>query len=629
MTSILQSALNASFSSDSLFIMTAKVSRRLLKLGIEDGSESFQDLQTAVKGVQQELSSRWNALQSNLSGTQKELLPSSSSFVNDTRQSIPKLRIYLKNIWDRSNSVTNSHMFNPNCEPRILRCGSSLPFTNVLCKDERQEFLWLVDLELWVERYLENWICENQEDEHACASLVNVIRDYTKRASRAYADKPEDISRMILAVMQLWVALDRSALLHEPLLRDYEPGFPPSLFEPLLLRSKTQMERLIRVEQYLVKRTKEALPQCPSIFTSVNTPYSLAVRYFDQPSSRHKNLRAQIEKEASHEKTRKLSELEDKKRKFYELKEQAQGLECQYVSRRRQNGSWFSVHSSNCRKCSLESEVKNMRIAVYEWPLPENYNMAKTVSYELDAPVIISHWRDTTYNILVGIMSHRGQKSRGSSEKRNHQNLHDYTGLSFYMKSELGRIRLASTTKSFVSTHYRDQHISVATEQNTCVNNGLTFSLYDWIEGDWTNQFLQKFDIREKCTLKLRSEAYSRLQYAVNNTTHTSNEVIARQHELSRSLARDEFYNFGTLRSGHRLQWRIIARELTARALDFSCYETQTLLMQAAWQIGPLSGDNLYPESHIDLHERSFCEHLLSALVESMGTVEGSWPECP
>ena len=41
-----------------------------------------------------------------------------------------------------------------------------------------------------------------------------------------------------LTSMDLWVALDTCATCHEPLLSKYDPGFPPTLFTPLLLLKK-------------------------------------------------------------------------------------------------------------------------------------------------------------------------------------------------------------------------------------------------------------------------------------------------------------------------------------------------------------------------------------------------------
>ena len=135
---------------------------------------------------------------------------------------------------------------------------------------QRPSPLYLADLELWVHHSLNDWLRANMERKDACMALAKVIDTYTSAASSAYTDMPEDVSLMLLTSIDLWVALDKCALHHYPLLHDYDPGFPPSLFEPLLLPRKAQMERLFRVEQYLATRRKAAVPGFPSIFQSVH-----------------------------------------------------------------------------------------------------------------------------------------------------------------------------------------------------------------------------------------------------------------------------------------------------------------------------------------------------------------------
>lgn len=64
-------------------------------------------------------------------------------------------------------------------------------------------------------------------------------------------------------------------------------------------------------------------------------------------------------------------------------------------------------------------------------------------------------------------------------------------------------------------------------------------------------ELLDCCDVCEKCTLKLSADLYKGLQYTVNNTIHTSNEVIVSQAECSEALMMHKFYTFETLWSGH------------------------------------------------------------------------------
>ena len=443
--------------------------------------------------------------------------------------------------------------------------------------------LYLADLKLWVHNSLNDWLHANIECKDACTALAEIIDTYKSAASSAYLDMPEDISLMILTSMDLWVALDKCAMQHYPLLQDYDPDFPPSLFKPLLLPRKAQMERLFRVEQYRAMRRKASIPGLPSIFQSVNTEKNFAVMYFQQ-WPHHQKLRWDIEAEATNEQSQKVSELAEKRQRYDKLTKQSEGMSCQYTSQWKRCRQ-VSRHSGFYEKCLLKSNAEGLIIEVHEWPLPTGNLEAKAAVFELDVPLIISKWRDTTYGILVDILSvERDAQTRhgGSGKRQAVYSLHSYAGTQNYFKSQAGQIQLTSTTKPFVVSHYQYKEVSQANKTNTCVNNGLTYSLYDSKRMRWTKELLNCCDVCEKCPPKLPAAPYGRLQYAVNNTIYTSNEVIASQIEGSEALTLYEFYAFGTLRTGHRLQWWNIACELTARVLDFNCHETHALLTQAA-----------------------------------------------
>ena len=140
-----------------------------------------------------------------------------------------------------------------------------------------------------------------------------------------------------------------------------------------------------------------------------------------------------------------------------------------------------------------------------------------------------------------------------------------------------------------------------------------------------TTELLNRCDIWRLCTFQLPSGSYQTLQYALNRTTHTSNEILAMQSKCPKGLNLHEFYTFNTLRSGDRLQWRNIARELVARVLNFNHEETYMLVVQAAWQAGRSGGGRHCREAHVDLEEEQFGTSLLSVLGEALETVEGNW----
>lgn len=624
---ILERARKAPLPSDMLFVMTAKISRRMLKLETKNTNAWTSYIEKVTRTVQQDLARRWDSLEKNPDpqATQLNWLPSKLSFLDDTRLKIPKIKPYLVQVRQRLALTSTKQHFTSDCRHRISPVSLTLPELDSFGLDSGKTHLNLIDLENWVCSSLDAWLNENMKREDACVALARLLDTYTRKASSNYAEVPEEISLMILTSMELWVALDKCALYQYPLLHHYDPEFPPSLLEPLLLPKKPQMERLARVEKYLTTRKQVAVSGYPSIFRTIDSKMSFAVQYFEQ-SSHHQKLRQRIEANAKKERSRKIKEFAEKDQEYQDMMKNLDGMVCETFTKYRR-GQPYTVHDRYCQKCALKSRAEQLSIDVHEWPLPQKDLQAKAVVFELDVPIGLSKWRDITYGLLIGILSdERDASSLGQSRSMGGTMipLYDYLDLSGFLGSRAERIQLASSTKPFIKSHYRNIAVSRASETSICVNNGLNYQLHDSQKGEWTEELLGRCDIRAKCTLKLPSGLYERLQFAVDGTSHTSNEVISRQAECPAVLTMHEYYAFGTLRSGSRLQWRNIARELTACVLNFNSQEIYILVTQAAWQAGPISGD-VHRESHIDLEEEDFGRSLLSVLNNAVHAIEGNW----
>ncbi|KAF8464518.1 hypothetical protein JB92DRAFT_2070369 [Gautieria morchelliformis] len=87
-------------------------------------------------------------------------------------------------------------------------------------------------------------------------------------------DNPEQFSRVFLIILELWVALDKTAVEAIPLLRKYSPEFSIVSFEPLLLPTLCQMRRLRAVETHLSRRHADAIYRAFS-FRVHSSPESL------------------------------------------------------------------------------------------------------------------------------------------------------------------------------------------------------------------------------------------------------------------------------------------------------------------------------------------------------------------
>jgi hypothetical protein len=619
MTHILQQSLQASLPSDILFVMAAKISRRILKLDIGDDAPWMPHVHKTIEAAHLELANRWRMIEQSPDplGTQQGWNPSELSFYRDTRLSISTLRPYLAGIATRGMTPSGHGTFTSGCHPRIMQHSSTFPQFQLLVADGAR--LLLADLELWVQDWLDSWLRANWDSPSTCACLAELIKNYTAMATSTYAGNPEHISSMLLTSMDLWVALDKCAIRHEPLLSRYDPGFPPTLFTPLLLPKKLQMERLARVEQYLTRRENRSVYGSSLIFQDINAEGSLAVQYFGR-SRRHQDLRREIKAAAEVERELKKRELREQCQLYNRLKRESDAMSCEDITQ------WYghrqvSYHNPNrCLKCQVKDNAERLEIDVHEWPLPTAELEARSSVFELDVPTTIAKWRDITYTLLVDVLSPPIIWNSQGSNKIYY--LHEF---SRYVRSPTGRLQLASTAKPFTVAHYRTKKISLATEENICVPHGLRYSMYDSTSMRWTAELLDRCDVRRLCTFQLPSRHYGTLQYALDGTTHTSNEVLAAQAECPKGLNLHEFYAFATLRSGDRLQWRNIARELVARILNFNHEETYMLVVQAAWQAGRPGDGSYLRESHVDLDEEEFGGSLLSVLGEALGTVEGNW----
>lgn len=261
-----------------------------------------------------------------------------------------------------------------------------------------------------------------------------------------------------------------------------------------------------------------------------------------------------------------------------------------------------------------------MKIEVHEWPLPDDSRDAKTVIFEIECPRPFSIWRDQTYRIIRDIAMDSNSnpvEQHGLADK----------GLSKWSSSHsLGRVTIASSTKSFTQAHYHTVKLP-SRESQVCVNNGLTFQLYDqnkrsWIEAPFSSSFTRY------CVLQLPSPSpYTNLQHFVAKTTHTSNDVIASQADCPDDLSVHEYISFGTLRSGGLLQWLNIVRELRADILSFSREEVQTLIAQAIWQLGPLDDNGSQRVWHHELEEEAFGIVLTQESLSLSSRVESNWLE--
>ncbi|KAL7275320.1 hypothetical protein RUND412_001745 [Rhizina undulata] len=624
MTDILKYALDQETPSDVLFVMNAKLTRRIHKLGSKTPDFVVRKARLVVTAAKELLEKRWDAVQKSQS-TPINWPPRGSDRENDTILSLLNSKGYLTASMSHQHPDFTPEYFNPDHPQRIIDSLAlhELPKKIKPNASGTEIYIALADFEYWVQNNLNQWLGENLHREDACQEIADCILDYADAAKTAYESNPEGKSQMLLTTLQLWVALDKVALEKYPLMREYSPAIPRDLLEPLLLPKFRQMERLHQVEEYLRNRHASASLGNPSIFSNVVNCNTFAVRHFST-SLKHKELKKRIEDDAKQERERKKNELARENERYHNLMAQYRAInQCDY---------WYHhereryVHSYSCDKCYLKKKAAAITIQVHEWPLPSDAQQSDVVVFELDCPMGFAIWRDTTFSVIYGICN---APETQKLTQRPFEILHTYSSLQSYAKKSY-RLTLASTTKSFKSTHYAYQN-APTTESMICVNNGLKYNLFDnsgnkWVT-DWTGKDTVRDRVQQMCTLELPSCPYQTLQYAVDSTLHTENHVLANQCDCPNEFTMHEYTAFGKLRAGHRLQWLNMARELVARTLTFSEEAVHILFMQAAWQAGPSEESNILRQSHMYLADKEFGRRLLGVLDDFLTNTEANWLE--
>ncbi|KAF2461227.1 hypothetical protein BDY21DRAFT_296292 [Lineolata rhizophorae] len=620
MSRILIHSMKLEMPSEMTYIMMAKVVRRLNKLSPPEDAPWLAPVRDAVRAAHRFLNQRWIALQQTprltIAGN-PQLAP--EAFQQGLQLRATSLRTYLKN---RPTSLPRSSVsptFTPPSRPRIDWTGPALPIGG---PHHEAHTIWLVDVESWVADRLDSWVEATLAShggrvllsDHVFSQLGYFASRYQSEAATVYAGRPDLFSVMILTVMELWRAMDKLVRSDCSLLNDYGPGFSQDVFEPLLLRTRSQAERIRRFQAYIAKRLRVATYGGLEALTSFGRPSSLGVRFYDR-SANHQALRSKIEDTAHFHRRTKEAELSQKLRRYRQLVDSASAMDCDYIIRSNNSSSWEEHQPHNCERCQRLSDARRMDIDPYEWPLPQADLAAKGVIFELDVPEGIAEWRDATLRLL-NLLSPK-------TETQSYEKMYEFSdtdSLRGFVSTNGRQYQLRSEVKPFCRTHYKRPKVSSATESDVWRPHGARYEPFDIQRWHWP--YDSEVEIRHSCTFQLPSGPYQPLQDALLNTTHTSNRAIAQSH--STTLDSHEAYIFGAFRAGHRLQLLNLARELVSPVLRFNREETRLLVMQALWQVGPDATGGI-GEAHTLMEDESFGKQLLVALDNALGRHSENW----
>ena len=599
--------ISANLSNDLLQFMSAKISRRLQKLGSSAPDWLSHVVLETCTSLRSTLDKRWSQVQA-AHRVSPHWNPSQLDLGRDTQLPLSHSSDFLSDYLANHETDSGSTAFVPK---RRLRGGLNefLSYNGVFFKEVyyAEPHTALYDVERAVEQEIDRWIDQATKNDNACVQLEILADNYSSAALEIYGSNPELLSVMLLTIVELWVAIDRIAIKEIPILADYSPEISAGLLEGLLVCRGARVDRLHAYLSHRYSRSRHGW----TVFSPNVTANTFAVRYY-KGSLRLQHLKSQVEATAQREVDRKITELERGNAEFAELQRRISEIAHTHSANRDPDSN--ESYSRYCNKCDLERRQRNMVIAVHEWPLPAEQLRAEVVVFELDCPIIFSMWRTATFRLLVDICLPHSRSSPTIT-------LENYSPFKPYLVSHArSRFTLAADTKpSSVSLSLP------ATRESVCVPNGMHFYGFDNRAGISVSEALGHADIRTHYTYQIQGGPYSNLQKYVEGTSHTSNEVIANQADCHADLSLHEFLAFGHLRSGGVLQWFNILRELRGRSLSFRRYEVHFLLAQAISQVGPLTNTSL--SWHQELQQPAFCYALLEELESLLQDIEANWQE--
>ncbi|KAL6161149.1 hypothetical protein ACJBU6_00280 [Exserohilum turcicum] len=453
--------------------------------------------------------------------------------------------------------------------------------------------------------------------------LSKTIQEYVRMMCTNNQSYPYQKSQQLLHLMEIWVLMDRAAATCYPLLLEYHCGFHSDILDPIELLTLEEMVRAQEVRRYLVARNPSHPKMRSSTIFDDPSDDCFAVRFYDSEGDEGElsTMRQEIEDEAQIALQDKQEEWEEMSAKYEQKTLQLSEKECIYDAVM----DWDlrvagSRHRLPCEWHNLHHELKNMRIRIFEHPLPSYEPAAKAAIFELQCPEVFASYRDATWLILSSLCHQPMQQLKRVSLIR------EYSQIRPYANQTSCHVTLASEKKAHLESHYATWGFPIALEEiiRTC---GLKPRYYDSAGAVWTDRpgkasFWHHFPVKLAPTSPFSTLG---LEYA---TWPTSNQIQASQARCPQGLGIHEFMAFQGLLVGTHSRWIDLLRELGATNLNFSSESTWVAVVRLVFQQGPSSDKfSEYTDMHNALLDDSLSTALLKEVRYRLEAIQRNWRE--
>ncbi|PHH64686.1 hypothetical protein CDD81_4127 [Ophiocordyceps australis] len=392
LTKVLQEAVETQHVDlDVLYVMSAKISRRMVKLDSTQQPDLAKHrgwmftVYKSLRQVHKFLQSRWDTAQLKW----KEPLAMRSVMANelegDVSFHLPELDHFVAGLQRQRRP---GHTRDLERYSQLLPLShDTFPCVGAINGLGIYGFYDLHTFEKWVAGNLDSWLNNHKKVPIACEKITQAMVSYHQIAMQTYKDSPGDISIMMLTILELWIACDKFAVGIHPQLAQYKHGVPEDAWQWLLLRFKSDSERLYRAERYLKNRNR-ARKNSP--LYDFGKPESFPVVFF-QESTQHQKFAEEIAEEASKLQERKLNELRELRASYDEHMNLYLGKSCEELNEIGRLGilefeEWH--FPEKCERCQSKSKADKLTIDVFKWPLPSDKAMAQSIIFEMAVPLV-------------------------------------------------------------------------------------------------------------------------------------------------------------------------------------------------------------------------------------------------
>ena len=299
MSNLANHAANASLSSDLLYLMSTKILRRFRKLGPSVPEWLSDSVMQTCTRLSDTLDNRCMQAQI-VQRTSPLWNPSQLDLTRDSQLSLPHCSEYLSSsLTNHGTNPLDTHVFHPPLRG-TLRDFLSLEgmfFEEAYRQNPR---VALYDVEQVVKQEIDDWFACVTDVDEACIQLEVLVEKYmlgVKDVPGISVDQPhkppydpQHLSMALLAIIELWIALDKLVVKKIPILVGYSPEIPMDPFDRLLLKTMN-LHRFFQAHQYLSARHAQSCPGL-SVFSKEFTEHSFPVRCYDSsPHLQHLGCR--------------------------------------------------------------------------------------------------------------------------------------------------------------------------------------------------------------------------------------------------------------------------------------------------------------------------------------------------